>query len=152
MLKISLIIENYAVWLDIVFRQQRWIKATAFFEFHGPSSTFGCHPASEYDQQQVTLIDVQVHKQGFVKPKEFIKLFGGLGIPTVLHQGPVDEALVQSVRDGTLPGIGQEGVVCKGPFDRTKGGPVMFKIKRNSWYDRLHKYCSGDDRLFEELK
>lgn len=147
---VGLIKKNYAEWLDMVFRQKRWIKTTAFFEFAGPSSAFGQHDLGE--AQSVTLIDVQVHKQGIVEPKQFIKLFGGLGIPAVLHQGPIDEAFVASVRDGTLPGMGQEGVVCKGPYDRTKGGPVMFKIKRDGWYDRLRRYCAGDERLFEQMK
>lgn len=147
---IALIMEGYAEWLGAVFKKQRWIKVTCFFEFAGPSGAFGQHDLSE--KQTVTLIDVLVHKQGILEPKQFIKLFKDLGIPSVLHQGPIDEALVTSVRDGTLPGMGQEGVVCKGPLDRAKGGPVMFKIKRESWYDRLHRYCAGDEQLFARMK
>jgi hypothetical protein len=144
--------DTYAEWLELVFRKQKWIKATAFFEFHGPNSQFGWHEPDE--QQEVTLIDVHVYKHGILEPREFIKLFGGLGIPNIVFKGKVNKDFIERVRHEEIPGMGPEGVMCKTTFDRKLGRPYMFKLKRQIWYDRLTEWCdrNKDEASFEELK
>lgn len=144
----NLILEKYDE-LNDVLRSTRQQKATCFFEFWGPKSQFGMH--QDDDDHTVTLIDVALHKQGILPPKDFLKLVGDLDVPDVLYEGNCNDPFIKSVNDGTLEGIGPEGVVCKGPFDRKLQRPVMWKVKRHDWYQRLREHCHGNDDLFRKL-
>ena len=146
---ISLIKQKYQDMHQIL-KQSRTQRAICFFEFWGKNSAFGQHDPNE--EQTVTLIDVSLYKHGIIEPKEFLDLFGKLDHAKLLYHGNVCSLLIESVISGSLEGMGNEGVVCKGPFDRKLGGPVMFKIKRADWYERLKVYCNGNSELFEELK
>jgi len=106
------------------------------------------NPGADMD---VTLIDVNVHKQSIMLPREFIKTFGDLNIAEPIYQGKAGPQFVESVRDGSLPGITFEGVVCKAAPHRKGHLPYMFKVKTRAWLDRLKNYCGEDDRLFERL-
>lgn len=133
-----------------ILKHSRTERAICFFEFWGPNSAFGQHNADE--QQTVTLIDVSLFKKGYLPPKEFLDMFGSVDHAEMLYHGNINSEFVEMVRNGSLPGMGPEGVVCKGPFDRKLGMPLMFKLKRSDWYDRLREYCKGNLELFEELK
>src|SRR5262249_43337646 len=65
-------------------------QATAYFEFLGPHSFAGLHdPAAlgvrSKEPFRVVLIDVNIHRRGFVSAERFIERFGHLGIPRVVH-------------------------------------------------------------------
>lgn len=120
-------------------------SAVLFFEFWGEHSKFGSH---QKEQHHCTLIDVSLYRKGYMLAEEFINTFSK--IATVLYQGFLTEEFIQSVKDGTLPGLGSEGVVCKGAVDKT-GLPFMCKVKRNSWFEELKKFCSGDEKKYKEL-
>jgi len=139
---------KYAEELERVFRKKRYKRATAFLEFHGPSSFAGNHEDEEHD---VTLFDVAPFKKGILASREFLKLFGHLDHPKVLHHGRVGPWLLEAVREGSLDGVTFEGVVCKGAFSQKAGGPVMFKIKTQAWIDRLKGACGDDEAKFEAL-
>lgn len=141
---------KYSESLNKIFKDNNWQKVIIFFEFHGPSSCFGTHDLNE--KQTITLIDIRIEKFGILPPKDFFKLFSHLDIPNILHVGFLDQDIITKIKNGTLSGMGNEGVVCKGAFDRTLGGPLMFKIKRNDWLDRLKNHCGNNIELFENLK
>lgn len=143
-----LILDKYGDDLARVFHKQKWRRATAFFEFHGPSSFAGWHDPDE--EHTVTIIDVMVFGKGLLEPRPFLDLFGHLDIPSVLYRGKAGAQLREDVLEGRLPGVTFEGVVCKGA--RIKGKPVMFKLKTKAWYDRLRERCAGDEALFNQLK
>ena len=142
----ELIKSKYGEDLDRIFREQRWQGAVAFFEFFGPNSFAGSH---EKEPHEVLLIDLKIHRHGYIDPKDFVRLLGGLDIPTVCHRGQVTEEFQDQVSMGEILGLGQEGVVCKAMVGKK---PIRFKIKRNSWYDRLRDTVKGDEALFDKLK
>lgn len=139
---IPLIREKYESYLDKIFRSQRWKKAIAFFEFHGPQSFAGYH--EQEDDHTVTLFDVTINNQGFLTPKEFVNLFQPVDTPTLLHQGELTEDLIEAITTGKLPNMTFEGVVCKGDVV-SPGLPLMFKIKNKAWIEKVHARWAGDE-------
>ena len=146
---ISLIKEKYESDLAKVFKDQHWQNVLCFFEFHGPTSFAGLHSANE--EQTVTLLDVNVYKQGLMEPEQFIKLFGHLDIPRVLFEGIVNADLFDAVKQSTLEGMTLEGIVCKGASDNNAKMPIMFKIKSQRWLEKLKEHCKDDESLFAKL-
>lgn len=145
---IDLIVSGFEKPLHDVFKSKGYESAVCFFEFYGPSSFAGFHQTDE--SYEVTLIDVAPFKKGITPPIEFVDLYGHLRIPRVLHVGLADEAFIRSVRDGTLPDMTFEGVVCK--HMEPNGFTSMFKLKSSAWLKRLKDHCGDDERKFNELK
>jgi len=145
----TLILDKYGDDLHDVFKRMRVERVTAFFEFWGPNSFAGNH--EESDEQTVTLLDVIPYKQGMLEPAKFLRQFGHLDLPALLHQGNVTQAMVQQIKTGTLPGMTFEGVVCKGHYERKLGRPVMFKIKNSAWIDKLRAFCGNNETLFQRM-
>lgn len=146
---VDLITDGFEKQLHDIFKAKGYESVVCFFEFYGPSSFAGFHRADE--SYEVTLIDVAPYKKGFTPPEQFVDLYGHLRIPRVLHKGPVDDAFLKSVRDGSLPGMTFEGVVCKHPSADGRF-TSMFKVKSNAWLKRLKDHCGDDERKFNELK
>ena len=142
---VGLVQETYSESLSKIFVDNRWQKVICFWEFLGDSSFAGSH----FDEKhRVVLLDVNSYKKGFLPPKDFIKKFESTGIPNVVHRGNVNQPVLDSVKDGTLEGVSDEGVVFKGV---RKNQIVMFKTKSTAWLDRLRNYCAGDEVLFNRL-
>lgn len=144
----DIIQRKYGEELSKVFETNKWRDAICFFEFYGPNSKFGHHQDEDHD---VVLIDVNPFKKGILPPKEFIDLFGHLPIPNIVYQGLPTEDFVQGIRASTIPGVTNEGVVCKGKNDKKTLMPIMYKIKSQKWYDELKEFCRGDEELFRKL-
>jgi hypothetical protein len=144
----DLILAQYGDDLERVFKKARWSKVTVFFEFFGPSSFAGVHLPEPHT---VTLLDVRPFKQGILPPREFLKLFGHLEHPALLHQGKMEPEVVQAVRESTLKGMTFEGVVCKGQYIRKLGRPLMFKLKSQAWIGRVTELHKGNEKLLKEL-
>jgi len=127
--------------------------ATCYFEFYGPRSFAGNH---EEEDHAVTLFDVDIARRGLLRPEEFLDWFRDLPTAEVLHHGPLDEGFVESVRASALPGMPEEGVVCKGDLPPRRPGkagkPVQFKIKTRAWLAGLRARCDGDESLFNRLR
>lgn len=138
---IPLIQEKYGDPLHEIFKKQKWKKAIAFFEFHGPNSFAGYHDPN--DEHTVTLFDVTFNTQGFLHPKDFTQTFQYVDTPALLHKGPVDSDLIHSVHEGTFSGVTYEGVVCKGE-NLTPGIPFMLKIKSKKWIQAVHSRWEGN--------
>ena len=144
----QLILDKYGDDLTRIFREQRWQKATAFFEYHGPNSFIGMHDPN--DELTVTLFDVAADKKGILEPRDFLKIFKDIDIAPLLHHGNANSDFIAEVKEGRLEGMTFEGVVCKGKIV-TPGRPLMFKIKSQAWLDRLKQKCGDDEKLFTEL-
>ena len=145
----ELILEKYSAGLGRIFKKQQYPRAMAFFEFFGENSFAGTH---HDEPHQVILLDVAPYKKGMTLPREFLKLYGDVGIPDLLFDGGVDIDIIQAVQGGYLPGVTFEGVVVKGADSKNGKIIQMFKIKSQAWLDALHKHCGDDDNLFERLK
>lgn len=124
-------------------------RAVCFFEFWGLSSFAGSHDLSE--TQTVTLFDVAPFNKGILSPDDFLTLVGQLDHPAVLYRGPVTSEFIEQVRDGTLPGMTFEGVVCKTANDKRTKMPLMFKQKSRAWLDKLRERCAGDEEMLKRL-
>jgi hypothetical protein len=148
------ILDGYAEGLAKAFADDPTLRqpqdATAYFEFLGPHSFAGLHdpadlgvPANE--PFRVVLIDVNLHRRGFVPPEQFIERFGHLGIPRVVHRGVLTREFIAEVRAGKF-GDG-EGVVCKGGEGH---GRWTAKVKTDTYLRRLRAFFHDDWRLYWE--
>ena len=93
------------------------------------------------DNHTVTLFDVGY--KGILEPKTFLNQFGHLDIPKLLYQGNITQEFINQVREGLLEGMTYEGVVCKGRHIKP-GLPLMFKIKSNNWYNKIHPHSASN--------
>jgi len=118
--------------LDKVARKERWDILTVFAEFWGPGSFAGLHVPGE--PKNLTLFDANPYKKGILGPRQFLDLFGDLGIPKFLGRQRWTRGFVERVRLGQVEGITFEGVVGKGGEGHDL---VMAKAKTQAWLDRV---------------
>ena len=144
----DLFMARYGDELSRRFKDERYELATAFMEFYGPNSFAGNH---EVEPHEVLVFDIHVFKEGILSPKDFLDVCAGLPTPNLLHHGVVTADVVEAIRNSTMPGMTFEGGVAKGSFSQKCGGPTMFKLKSQAWFDRLRQHCKGDEKLFELL-
>lgn len=136
--------------LDAIFRAERVLEATCFFEFYGPRSFAGLHEPE--DEHVATLIDVSLDKQGLQLPRAFEKLFRGrVPLPGLLYRGNPNSDLIRAVRERTLEGMTYEGVVCKGAPSKKDALPTMFKIKSEAWILAVKARWGTDPKRLAEL-
>lgn len=125
---------------------------TVFFEFFGPNSFAGYHVPE--DEKKVVLFDVNVHKKGFLLPRDFIKKFGHLEIAEVVYEGNFGPAFVKDVWEGKYNVT--EGVVAKGIITGKKSneqhGLWMAKAKTKAWIDELRNRAILNPSLVRELE
>lgn len=146
---ISLFQEKYDDALNQIFRKERMMKATVFFEFYGENSFAGNH---EEEEHTVSLFDIHNYKQGLLTGSEFLKLVGNkVETVPVLWEGKVNEKFIKLVKESELEGMTFEGVVCKGKLDN-RNRPNNFKIKSEAWLHRLKDKCGDDEKLFDLLR
>lgn len=145
----KLITDKYGEPLAKALRDAGYDRAMCFFELWGPSSFAGMHNLEE--PLTVTLFDIAPFNQGILMPDRFLKVAGHLDHASVLYQGPCTEAFIQQVRDGSLPGMTFEGVVCKSVNDKKTKMPVMFKQKSRAWLNKLDEYCGDNSDLRNAL-
>lgn len=147
-LAIPLILATYGDGLAQVFADEPAFagveEATAYFEFLGPHSFAGVHdpavlgvPTNE--PFRVVLIDLNVHRRGFVAAEEFIDHFGHLGIPRVVYRGGLTREFLADVRADTFGT--PEGVICKGGTGHTRW---LAKVKTTAYYQRLKAFFRDD--------
>tara|TARA_R110002110_G_scaffold114061_9_gene282817 strand:+ start:931 stop:1542 length:612 start_codon:yes stop_codon:yes gene_type:complete len=144
---IGLIQDKYSKDISDIMKKARFDKGVFFFEFFGESSEFGWH--DEIETHDVVLFDANIAKKGMFPPKEFLKLFGNLDTAALLYTGNPNNIFLEKVRNGTLPGMTFEGVVCKAKHPK-KPGVLMFKVKSLDWYTALRGKCAGDESLYKE--
>ena len=147
---ISIAQKTYAEGLGKVFRDARLDFVTCYFEFWGAKTFAGRHDPD--DPHFVTLFDVAPHKKGILPPREFLDLVGGK-VPhaDLLYTGKPNRDFIQSVKESTLEGMPEEGVVCKGKPVKNGYPPTMFKVKSHIWIDKVHALYGNDPKLLAEL-
>lgn len=139
---------TFAEPLAELFTARRWKKAVAYFEFLGANSFAGQHADEPH---ALHLIDIGVHRQGLLLPRDFLDAVGDLPRAALLHHGLFTPALMAQVEGGTLPGMPPEGVIGKGDWYVTPGRPAMFKHKSRGWLARLRERCSSEEE-FQRLR
>ena len=140
----ELLREKYERDLSPRFKDLGCESVICFFEFFGPSSFAGWHDVNERERD-IVLFDIAPYKKGILAPDEFLRLAHDLHTPSILHRGRIDDAFIEHVRSGELPGMTFEGVVCKAPG-------VMFKVKNRAWLARLKERCGSNEKLYEQLR
>ena len=125
-------------------------SAVCFFEYYSDTSFAGSHPQDE-DEMKLALIDVSFYKKGMLCPENFIKYFNSFPIPKILYKGKITEELLDSVRNSTLEGMTEEGIIAK-ELNSVDGRFNMFKFKSRLWLDKLADFCKNDSALFNRLK
>lgn len=144
---IDLINERFTEKLSTKFLQKKWDSVICFFEFYGKSSFAGKHIDEKHE---VSLIDIAPYRRGIIPPDQFVELCDDLDAPKVLYNGLINDHVIGMIRDGILPGMTFEGVVCK--YSTHEGKQTkMFKIKSNAWLQRLKERCGSDEELFKRL-
>lgn len=145
---IRLILDGYGDGLARVFAENpalgRPREATAYFEFFGPHSFAGQHDpevlgVSSNGPLRVVLIDVNVHKKGFVSAERFVEVFGHLGVPRVVHRGELSREFIADVRSDRFGT--PEGVILKGGEGHERW---TAKIKTTAYFQRLKTFFRGD--------
>lgn len=151
---IQLILDGYGDGLARAFTDEpalgRPQQATAYFEFLGPYSFAGLHDPADLgvpsnEPLRVVLIDVNLHRKGFVSAEQFVASFGHLGTPQVVHRGVLDRGFIADVRAGRF-GDG-EGVILMGGEGH---GRWMAKVKTEAYLRRLKEIFQADwERYWE---
>lgn len=141
------LIRNKYESLNKTFKDLKYESAVCFFELFGPSSFAGSHDFKE--QLDVILFDINPFKKGILFPEDFIKVNKDVETAKVLYHGKVTTELFDQVKQSTLPGMGLEGVVCKGVYNDKL---IMFKIKSKAWLDKLKIHCGDNESLFNTLE
>jgi hypothetical protein len=151
---IPLLLDTYGESLVKIFREDKMFRncqnVTVFCEYFGKNSFAGWHDPK--DKKEIVLFDVSVHKQGFLSPREFIKMFKTVRIPEIVYEGNFNESFIQDVKDGKYPV--KEGVVAKGllPHGRPPHNLWMAKCKTRAWMERLKKAAEiSPDKFKNEL-
>jgi len=148
---ISLFMETYAEDLERIFKNHKRFRnidrVMVFTEFFGKESFAGLH--KKYDPtQEVMLFDVNIHKYGFLGPRDFIKIFGNIKIARKVYEGKANGSFFEAIRNGQydVPRKGEwdifEGVVCKGGSGGTD--LWMAKVKTNKFKKKLQEIYSNN--------
>ena len=129
-------------------------RITAYCEYFGPSSIGMWHDWEElHTVGELMLFDINVHKRGFVLPRDFVQHFGHLKIAEVVYEGNFNNQFVQDIWDGKYNV--KEGVVAKGvtpnPKGRAEHGLWMAKCKTAWWFEALRrKYKETDNEKYQQ--
>jgi hypothetical protein len=131
---VDIFIDQFADPLSVFAKKARWKGCTAYAEFHGPNSFAGLHDPE--DVKQLTLIDMDIYKQGLMDPRDFVEL--GLIVPIARYFGCIKwtRGFVAEIREGggdIVPTF--EGVVGKAKTGRKR---IMAKAKTQAWVDKVH--------------
>lgn len=113
---------------DIIRNPQR---ITAFTEFFGPGSFAGSHVES--DEKELRLFDVFLFQKGYVKPKQFVEIYGDMPqAAEIVYEGSLNKQFIMDVKKGKYNVF--EGVIAK-------GNNFSVKIKTDEYFRHLrHKY------------
>ena len=132
---VNIFMDKYAIELDKIFNDNKLFRGidtiTVYGEFYGPNSFAGQHVWDE--DHDVIIYDMFLYKKDFVKPADFISIFGHLDIPQLHYKCLFDQLTLWSVQFNDIDMGLKEGIVFKGVEE---GKVFMFKVKTDEW---LHK-------------
>lgn len=139
------IFENkYAEKLDKIFNEEKIFRGidtiTVYGEFFGEHSFAGQHDWKE--PHDLVIFDMFLYKKDFLKPGDFIDLFGHLGIPRVIYKGILTEDIIDLVKRNAF-GL-EEGLVFKGVIDNKV---FMTKLKTNEWIQKVRALYGENNNI-----
>jgi hypothetical protein len=137
--------------LAAILKEERWEMMTCYFEYFGDRSFAGLHDPED-STRRAALIDVDVYKKGLLHPREFVRIFSAR-VPTapLLYRGKPNAEFLRSVKESTLEGMPEEGVVCKGNPLKNGYPPSMFKVKSNVWIEKVKARYGNDPAALADL-
>tara|TARA_Y100000310_G_C20695203_1_gene825185 strand:- start:1943 stop:2602 length:660 start_codon:yes stop_codon:yes gene_type:complete len=147
---IGIFLDTYSTDLVYVFKNSKLFhgcqNVTVFGEYFGVNSFAGWH--DEKDTKEIVMIDVSIHKKGFMTPRDFVKTFKHLRIPYIVYEGNFNASFIQDVKDGMWNL--EEGVVAKGllPHGKPPHNLWMAKIKTKKWMSRLQEACERHPEIW----
>jgi len=141
---IDIFMNKYSEPLDKIFNENKLFKGidliTVYGEFYGDSSFAGQHNWSE--PHDLIIYDMFLYKKDFVKPRDFIDIFGNLHIPDLIFSGLFDKNIVNDVECNSYNL--KEGLVFKG-VDNNK--VFMFKMKTYQWLNKVRELYGVNNNL-----
>lgn len=150
---IPLFMEKWADDLAKVFKTEKMFNGVqnvvVFGEYFGAESFSGAHKPWDKPMAFVPF-DVNLHKKGFLSPKEFIDMFGHLQIAEcIIHNENFGPKLIEDVRKEKIDIVSKyevrseipEGVVCKGGSGHRLW---MCKIKTERYKAALRELYEAD--------
>ncbi len=120
-------------------------EVTVFCEFFGEHSFAGNHLVEPH---QLVLIDVDIYKQGFISPREFVNNFGiplGDKAAKIIYEGVLNKKFINDVREGKYPV--NEGIVFKAGSGHKSW---MCKVKTLAYKEQLKIRCPSNWQQFWE--
>lgn len=122
-------------------------EAEFYFEFVGENSFCGMH--KEGDKMHLVLIDIWIHKKGYIEPKEFCKITEGKNIEVaeVVYKGKLTKDFIKEIETNIETNkypIVKEGVVCK-KTTKLKGQRLpKCKVKTLWWLEKVKEKYPND--------
>jgi hypothetical protein len=136
--------DKYSEALDKIFCENKLFRGidtiTVYGEFAGESSFAGKHIWDE--DHDVTIFDMFMYKKDFVKPADFIDIFGHLDVQKLVLQGLLDVKMIQDIISNKY-GL-KEGVVLKGV---SEGKVWMVKVKTQEWLNKIRALYGENNNI-----
>ncbi len=140
---VNIFMNDYSEALDKIFCENKIFRGidyiTVYGEFFGEHSFAGQHDWNE--DHEIIIFDMFLYKKDFLKPRDFVDIFGHLKIPTLVYQGLLDETVIYDIRQ-TLNL--KEGVVFKGVSENKV---FMAKLKTDSWLKKVRGLYGENSNL-----
>jgi hypothetical protein len=136
--------EKYSEVLDKIFCENKTFRGidtiTIYGEFFGPNSFAGKHNWSE--EHDLIIFDMFLYKKDFLKPKDFIDIFGHLDIPKLVYKGLLEVQLIEKILSNYY-GL-KEGIVFKGV---NEGKVWMVKLKTIEWLTKVRSIYGENSNI-----
>ena len=123
-----------------------------YFEWCGENSFAGFHQPG--DKLDLYLIDVFIHKKGYIEPEDFFNIFcedNRILTPEMIYHGKLTKEFIEIIRNNnwTIQGClfpeVKEGLVCR-LSSRLKGQKMpKCKFKTQWWLDKLHEKFTEEE-------
>lgn len=124
--------------IEDIIRWKKWEDpVTIFCEYWGKKSLGGLHDPE--DTMYISLIDINIHKRGFIAPGEFVKLiekFDENEIATFIGRYNLTKEFHELVYRREIPEITFEGVVGK---KQDRNLTYRTKIKTDDWKNAIRQ-------------
>jgi hypothetical protein len=141
---VDIFMDKYSKPLDEIFCENKIFRGvdtiTVYGEFFGEHSFAGQHVWDEY--HDLVIFDMFLYKKDYLKPADFIDIFGHLDIPRLVYQGLLDEYIIKDIVSNVY-GL-KEGLVLKGV---NEGKVWMVKVKTQEWLDKVRTLYGINNNL-----
>lgn len=130
--------------IEDIIKWKKWEDpVTIFCEYWGKESLGGID--KEGDEMYISLIDVNIHRRGFLHPKEFVALidkFSGGEIANFIGRYKFTKEFQESVYRNEIPLISSEGAVGK---QQERNLTIRTKIKTDEWKNKIRERFKANE-------